>query len=56
MFQISAMINFKTKFEGSSNRPCAKHNEEQLETHEEFVSDRASYWDENSNGNMYPCL
>ena len=43
MFQISAMINFKTKFEGSSNRPCAKHNEEQLETHEEFVSDRASY-------------
>ena len=43
MFQISAMINFKTKFEGSSNRPCAKHNEEQPETREEFVSDRANY-------------
>ena len=29
MFQISAMINLKTKFEGSSNCPCAKRNEEQ---------------------------
>ena len=28
MFQISAMINLKTKFEGSSNCPCAKRNEE----------------------------
>ena len=32
MFQISAMINVKTKFEGSSNRPCTKHNEEQRES------------------------
>ena len=32
MFQISAMINLKTKFEGSSNRPCAKHNEDQRES------------------------
>ena len=32
MFQISVMINLKTKFEGSSNRPCAKHNEEQRES------------------------
>ena len=32
MSQISAMINLKTKFEGSSNRPCAKHNEEQQES------------------------
>ena len=28
MFQISAMINLKTKFEGFSNRPCATHDEE----------------------------
>ena len=42
MFQISAMINLKTKFEGSSNLPCAKHNEEQPENHKEFVSNRAS--------------
>ena len=32
MFQISAMINLKTKFEGFSNRPCATHNEEQRES------------------------
>ena len=32
MFQISAMINLKIKFEGSGNRPCAKHNEEQRES------------------------
>ena len=32
MFQISAMINVDTKFEGSSNRPCIKHNEEQRES------------------------
>ena len=32
MFQISAMINLKIKFEGSANRPCAKHNEEQRES------------------------
>ena len=32
MFQISAMIHLKTKFEGSSNRTCAKHNEEQRES------------------------
>ena len=32
MFQISAMINLKTKFEGSSNHPRAKHNEEQQES------------------------
>lgn len=31
MFQISAMINKDTKFEGSTNRPCAKRNEEQQE-------------------------
>ena len=31
MFQISAMININTKFEGSTNRPCAKRNEEQQE-------------------------
>ena len=35
------MMNLKTKFEESLNRPCAKHNEEQRD-HEEFVSDRAS--------------
>ena len=32
MFQISAKINFKTKYEGFSNRPCTKHNEEQRES------------------------
>ena len=32
MFQMSAMINLKTKFEGSSNRPCAKHNKDQRES------------------------
>ena len=32
MFQISAKINIKTKYEGFSNRPCAKHNEEQRES------------------------
>ena len=32
MFQISAKINFKTKYEGFSNRPCAEHNEEQRES------------------------
>ena len=32
MFQISAKINFKTKYEGFSNRPWAKHNEEQRES------------------------
>ena len=37
MFQISIMINLKTKLEGSSNLPCASS-----ENHEEFVSDRAS--------------
>ena len=26
------MINLKTEFEGSLNRPCAKHNEEQRES------------------------
>ena len=26
------MINLKTKSEGSLNRPCAKHNEEQRES------------------------
>ena len=31
MFQISAMININTKFEGSTNRPCAKRNKEQPE-------------------------
>ena len=31
MFQISAMININNKFEGSTNRPCAKRNEEQQE-------------------------
>ena len=31
MFQISPMININTKFEGSTNRPCAKRNEEQQE-------------------------
>ena len=31
MFQISAMININTKFEGSTNRPRAKRNEEQQE-------------------------
>ena len=31
MFQISAMININTKFEGSTNLPCAKRNEEQQE-------------------------
>ena len=45
MLQNSAMINLKTKFEGSSIRPCAKHSEEQRESRE-FVS--------NSHGNMYP--
>ena len=29
MLQNSAMINLKTKFEGSSIRPCAKHSVEQ---------------------------
>ena len=32
MFQISAMINLKTKFEGSSNCSCAKHDEDQRES------------------------
>ena len=32
MFQISAKINFKTKYEGFSNRPCTKYNEEQRES------------------------
>ena len=32
MFQISAKINFKIKYEGFSNRPCAEHNEEQQES------------------------
>ena len=41
------MINLKTKFEGSLNRPCAKHNEVQR-YHEEFVSDRASCLQANS--------
>ena len=31
MFQISAMININTKFDGSTNHPCAKRNEEQQE-------------------------
>ena len=31
MFQISAKISFKIKYEGFWNRPCAKHNEEQRE-------------------------
>ena len=31
MFQISAMININTKFDGSTNRLCAKRNEEQQE-------------------------
>ena len=31
MFQISAMININTKCEGSTNRPCAKRDEEQQE-------------------------
>ena len=26
------MINLKAKFEGSLNRPCAKHDEEQRES------------------------
>ena len=38
MFQISAKINFKTKYEGFSNRPCTEHNEEQRE------SRRVSEW------------
>ena len=38
MFQISAKINFKTKYEGFSNRPCTKHNEEQRK------SRRVSEW------------
>ena len=42
-----------TKFEGSLNRPCAKHNEEQRD-YEEFVSDRASCSQANSHGNLYP--
>ena len=32
MFQSSGMINLETKFEGSSNRPCAKHYEDQRES------------------------
>ena len=32
MFHISAKINFKIKYEGFWNRPCAKHNEEQRES------------------------
>ena len=32
MFQISAKINFKIKYEGFWNRPCAKHNEELRES------------------------
>ena len=32
MFQISVMINLKTKFEGSSNRPSAKRYEKQQES------------------------
>ena len=32
MFQISAKISFKIKYEGFWNRPCAKHNEEQRES------------------------
>ena len=32
MFQISGMINLETKFEGSSNRSCAKHYEDQRES------------------------
>ena len=47
------MINLKTKFEGSLNRPCAKHNEVQR-YHEEFVSDRASCLQANSHGNWHP--
>ena len=52
MFQISAKINFKTKYEGFSNRPCAKHNEEQRE------SRRVSEWQSKLrtwkfHGNMY---
>ena len=31
MFQISAMININTKFDESTNRLCAKRNEEQQE-------------------------
>ena len=38
MFQISAKINIKTKYEGFSNRPCTKHNEEQRK------SRRVSEW------------
>ena len=53
IIQITAMINLKTKFEGSLNRPCAKHNEVQR-YHEEFVSDRASCLQANSHGNWYP--
>ena len=36
MFQISAMINLKTKLEESSNRSCAKHNEKQLRQFRSF--------------------
>ena len=32
MFQISAMINLKTKLEESSSHSCAKHNEKQRES------------------------
>ena len=32
MLHISVMINLKAKFEGSFNRPCAEHNEEQRES------------------------
>ena len=32
MFQISAKISFKVKYEGFWNRPCAKHNEERRES------------------------
>ena len=53
MFQISAMINLKTKFEGFSNCSCANMTRTN-ENHEEFVRDRASCWHGNSHGNMYP--
>ena len=55
MLQNRAMINLKTKFEGSSIRPCAKHSVEQRESRK-LVSNRAGCWHGNSHGNMYPWL
>ena len=55
MLQNRAMINLKTKFEGSSIRPCAKHSVEQRESRK-LVSNRGGCWHGNSHGNMYPWL